>query len=90
MAAKLLFQKSIPNLGATNGRIWSGSLWERQQKKKRKKDSCVQYGMTFHVSAKVVNEFMQPLRAILIESHLSDSMATEQIFKISVLLKLSL
>lgn len=61
-----------------------------RKKKEKKKDSCVQYGMTFHVSAKVVNEFMQPLRAILIESHLSDSMATEQIFKISVLLKLSL
>lgn len=59
-------------------------------RKKKKKDLCVQYGMTFHVSAKVVNELMQPLRAALIESHLSDSMATERIFKISVLLKLSL
>lgn len=76
MAAKLLFQKSIPNLGATNGRIWSGSLWERQQTKK-KKDSCIQYGKSLQVSAKVVNEPMQPLRATLIESHLSDSVATE-------------
>jgi len=81
MAAKLLLQKSIPNLGATNGRIWSGSLWERQQikkkKKKKKKDSCIQYGTSFQVSARVVNEPMQPLRATLIESHLSDSVATE-------------
>jgi len=76
MAAKLLLQKSIPNLGATNGRIWSGSLWERQQIKK-KKDSCIQYGTSFQVSARVVNEPMQPLRATLIESHLSDSVATE-------------
>lgn len=46
-------------------------------RRKKKKDSCIQYGTSFQVSAKVVNEPMQPLRATLIESHLSDSVATE-------------